>query len=258
MQCICILCQRALYTLRKRKATQARTTSQDSKLSWPSSTSPRHANSLHLRRAHLLIWVWRRGMDSWQFIFLFLKKNKKQGSQKESWRSWTPCTRCYPNTQQLLLRKDFSKAEEQHLCTTHRPEASSPTFWLLSFTGKPWHCHHFHNPPQALQSSHHWVWSSQRSLGTILLGFSLFRWVHVTHRCGQGLSWAALRHCSNGHKQTGKIAQKTLPSFHTFKQSHEEWLLRASHYHNQMKNLCRISISLPPQARKEPLTDVRY
>lgn len=104
MQCICILCQRALYTWRNHKATQARTISKDSKLSGPSSTSPRGTNPCYFRGAHLLLWGWRWEMDCRLFIFSFFNK---QGNQRKSWRNWTLSMRCYANMQQLLLQRDF-------------------------------------------------------------------------------------------------------------------------------------------------------
>lgn len=87
MQCGCILCQRALYTLRKCKATQARTISKDSKLWWPSSTSPRHTNSCYFRGAQLLIQRLRWEIDFRQFVFPSFNTYENHG---DSWRSWTP------------------------------------------------------------------------------------------------------------------------------------------------------------------------
>lgn len=149
--------------------------------------------------------------NGFQALHFPLLKRTKQGNERESWRSWPPCTRCYKHTAAPASKRLFQSRRAAFL-HAHRPEASSPTFRLLSFTGKAQHHHHFQNPPHALQSSHCQVWSLRRSLGTILLGFSLFRWAHVTHCCGQGLSWAALRHRSNGHKLKNRLKLHGKPS----------------------------------------------
>lgn len=136
--------------------------------------------------------------NGFQALHFPLLKRTKQGNERESWRSWPPCTRCYKHTAAPASKRLFQ---------------SRRAAFLLSFTGKAQHHHHFQNPPHALQSSHRQVWSLPRSLGTILLGFSLFRWAHVvTHCCGQGLSWAALRHRSNGHKLKSRLKLHGKPS----------------------------------------------
>lgn len=149
--------------------------------------------------------------NGFQALHFPLLKRTKQGNERESWRSWPPCTRCYKHTAAPASKRLFQSRRAAFL-HAHRPEASSPTFMLLSFTGKAQHHHHFQNPPHALQSSHRQVWSLRRSLGTILLGFSLFRWAHITHCCGQGLSWAALRHRSNRHKFKNRLKLHGKPS----------------------------------------------
>lgn len=115
MQCGCILCQRALHTLRKCKATQARTISKDSKLSWSSPTSLRHANSHYFTRAHLLIrgLRWEIGFRQFSFPSFNIHENRAGGAQRHH-------TGYHTRRQQLLLQRDFFQPEQQHLVITQR------------------------------------------------------------------------------------------------------------------------------------------
>lgn len=139
-----ILCHRALLTQRKHKATQARTISKDSELSWSCCTSPRHTSSCYFRGAHLLLQSLSSEMDFRQIVFPFLLYMKIKGTGKSARLHLTGCC---TNRWQLLLQRDLLLPEQQHLDISVVTQTPHPGYFHLQVFC---HGHHYQDltPPE--------------------------------------------------------------------------------------------------------------